>query len=155
MFSRNIYVSRRQKLIKSVKEGLLLFLGNGEAPLNYSDNQYTFRQDSTWLYYFGIDKPDMAAIIDVESGEEKIFGDDVDIDDIIWMGPQPSVASQAEEVGVSRTAPLADLDRVVKAALGKRMPGIDVARLSFSASCCKAVSMPYISPFTRLLPKAK
>ena len=53
MFSRNIYVSRRQKLIKSVKEGLLLFLGNGEAPLNYSDNQYTFRQDSTWLYYFG------------------------------------------------------------------------------------------------------
>ena len=119
MFSRNIYVSRRQKLIKSVKEGLLLFLGNGEAPSNYSDNQYIFRQDSTWLYYFGIDKPDMAAIIDVESGEEKIFGDDVDIDDIIWMGPQPSVASQAEEVGVSRTAPLADLDRVVKAALAK------------------------------------
>ncbi len=119
MFSRNIYVSRRQKLIKSVKEGLLLFLGNSEAPLNYSDNQYTFRQDSTWLYYFGIDKPDMAAIIDVESGEEKIFGDDVDIDDIIWMGPQPSVASQAEEVGVSRTAPLADLDRVVKAALAR------------------------------------
>ena len=119
MFSRNIYVSRRQKLIKSVKEGLLLFLGNGEAPLNYSDNQYTFRQDSTWLYYFGIDKPDMAAIIDVESGEEKIFGDDVDIDDIIWMGPQPSVASQAEDVGVSRTAPLADLDRVVKAALAR------------------------------------
>jgi Xaa-Pro aminopeptidase len=119
MFSRNIYVSRRQKLIKSVKEGILLFLGNGEAPSNYGDNQYTFRQDSTWLYYFGIDKPDMAAIIDVESGEEKIFGDDVDIDDIIWMGPQPSVASQAEEVGVSRTAPLADLERVVKAAVAK------------------------------------
>ena len=119
MFSRNIYVARRQKLTKSVKEGILLFLGNGEAPMNYSDNQYSFRQDSTWLYYFGIDKPDMAAIIDVESGEEKIFGDDVDIDDIIWMGPQPSVASQAAEVGVSRTAPLADLDRVVKAALAK------------------------------------
>jgi Xaa-Pro aminopeptidase len=119
MFSRNIYVARRQKLIKSVKDGILLFLGNGEAPSNYGDNQYIFRQDSTWLYYFGIDKPDMAAIIDVESGEEKIFGDDVDIDDIIWMGPQPSVASQAAEVGVSRTAPLADLDRVVKAALAK------------------------------------
>jgi Xaa-Pro aminopeptidase len=119
MFSRNIYVARRQKLIKSVKEGILLFLGNGEAPSNYGDNQYIFRQDSTWLYYFGIDKPDMAAIIDVESGEEKIFGDDVDIDDIIWMGPQPSVASQAEEVGVSRTAPLADLERVVKAAVAK------------------------------------
>ena len=119
MFSRNIYVARRQKLIKSVHDGILLFLGNGEAPLNYPDNQYTFRQDSSWLYYFGIDKPDMAAVIDVESGEEIIFGDDVDIDDIIWMGPQPLVASQAEEVGVAKTAPLADLDKVVKAAVAK------------------------------------
>ena len=119
MFSRNIYVARRQKLIKSVHDGILLFLGNSEAPSNYSDNQYIFRQDSSWLYYFGIDKPDMAAVIDVESGEEIIFGDDVDIDDIIWMGPQPLVASQAEEVGVAKTAPLADLDKVVKAAVAK------------------------------------
>ncbi|MCR5827792.1 MAG: aminopeptidase P family protein [Bacteroidales bacterium] len=119
MFSRNIYVARRQRLIKSVKDGILLFLGNSEAPSNYADNQYIFRQDSTWLYYFGIDQPDMAAVIDVESGEETIFGNDVDIDDIIWMGPQPLVASRAEEVGVARTAPLAELDKVVKAALTK------------------------------------
>ena len=119
MFSRNIYVSRRQKLIKDVSEGILLFLGNGEAPSNYGDNQYIFRQDSTWLYFFGIDQPDMAAVIDVESGEETIFGDNVDIDDIIWMGPQPSVASRAEEVGVAKTAPLADLEKVVKAAVAK------------------------------------
>ncbi|MBO7371070.1 MAG: aminopeptidase P family protein [Bacteroidales bacterium] len=119
MFSRNIYVARRQKLIKSVKDGILLFLGNSEAPSNYADNQYIFRQDSTWLYYFGIDQPDMAAVIDVESGQETIFGNDVDIDDIIWMGPQPLVASRAEEVGVARTAPLAELDKVVKAALAK------------------------------------
>ncbi len=119
MFSRNIYVARRQRLIKSVKDGILLFLGNSEAPSNYADNQYIFRQDSTWLYYFGIDQPDMAAVIDVESGEETIFGNDVDIDDIIWMGPQPLVASRAEEVGVARTAPLAELDKVVKAALAK------------------------------------
>jgi len=119
MFSRNIYVSRRQQLIKSVKEGLLLFLGNGEAPSNYSDNQYIFRQDSTWLYYFGIDQPDMAAVIDVESGEEIIFGNDVDIDDIIWMGPQPLVSSRAEEVGVAKTAPLAELGKVVKDAVAK------------------------------------
>ncbi|MBO6069120.1 MAG: aminopeptidase P family protein, partial [Bacteroidales bacterium] len=84
-----------------------------------ADNQYIFRQDSTWLYYFGIDQPDMAAVIDVESGQETIFGNDVDIDDIIWMGPQPLVASRAEEVGVARTAPLAELDKVVKAALAK------------------------------------
>lgn len=119
MFSRNIYVARRQRLIKSVKDGILLFLGNSEAPSNYADNQYIFRQDSTWLYYFGIDQPDMAAVIDVESGEETIFGNGVDIDDIIWMGPQPLVASRAEEVGVARTAPLAELDKVVKAALAK------------------------------------
>ena len=119
MFSRNIYVARRQRLIKSVKDGILLFLGNSEAPSNYADNQYIFRQDSTWLYYFGIDQPDMAAVIDVESGQETIFGNDVDIDDIIWMGPQPLVASRAEEVGVAKTAPLAELDKVVKAALAK------------------------------------
>ena len=119
MFSRNIYVARRQRLIKSVKDGILLFLGNSEAPSNYADNQYIFRQDSTWLYYFGIDQPDMAAVIDVESGEETIFGNDVDIDDIIWMGPQPLVASRAEEVGVAGTAPLSELEKVVKAALAK------------------------------------
>ncbi|MBO4764634.1 MAG: aminopeptidase P N-terminal domain-containing protein, partial [Bacteroidales bacterium] len=119
MFSRNIYVARRQRLIKSVGDGILLFLGNSEAPSNYSDNQYIFRQDSTWLYYFGIDQPDMAAVIDVESGEEIIFGNDVDIDDIIWMGPQPLVSSRAEEVGVAKTAPLADLEKVVKAAVAK------------------------------------
>ena len=119
MFSRNIYVARRQRLIKSVKDGILLFLGNSEAPSNYADNQYIFRQDSTWLYYFGIDQPDMAAVIDVESGQETIFGNDVDIDDIIWMGPQPLVASRAEEVGVAGTAPLSELEKVVKAALAK------------------------------------
>ena len=119
MFSRNIYVARRQRLIKSVGDGILLFLGNSEAPSNYSDNQYIFRQDSTWLYYFGIDQPDMAAVIDVESGEETIFGNDVDIDDIIWMGPQPLVASRAEEVGVAKSAPLAELEKVVKAAVVK------------------------------------
>ena len=119
MFSRNIYVARRHRLIKSVGDGILLFLGNSEAPSNYSDNQYIFRQDSTWLYYFGIDQPDMAAVIDVESGQETIFGNDVDIDDIIWMGPQPLVSSRAEEVGVANTAPLADLEKVVKAAVAK------------------------------------
>ena len=119
MFSRNIYVARRQRLIKSVKDGILLFLGNSEAPSNYADNQYIFRQDSTWLYYFGIDQPDMAAVIDVESGQETIFGNDVDIDDIIWMGPQPLVASRAEEVGVAGTAPQSELEKVVKAALAK------------------------------------
>ena len=119
MFSKEIYVARRSKLKSSINKGILLFLGNSEASSNYPDNTYIFRQDSNWLYYFGIDKPDFAAIIDIESGEEIIFGNDVDIDDIIWMGPQPSVADQAAEVGVAKTAPLAKLESVVRDAAAK------------------------------------
>ena len=92
MFSKEIYVARRSKLKSSINKEILLFFGNSAASYNYPDNTYINRQDSNWLYYFGIDKPDFAAIIDIESGEEIIFGNDVDIDDIIWMGPQPSVA---------------------------------------------------------------
>lgn len=119
MFNKEIYISRRERLAKSVKEGILLFLGNSEAGCNYADNTYPFRQDSTFLYYFGIDNPDKAAIIDVESGEEIIFGNDVDIDDIIWMGPQKSVADQAAEVGIAHSEPLAKLADYVKEAVAK------------------------------------
>ena len=122
MFSKNIYKARRQRLIKSIKDGVLLFLGNSEAPSNYSDNQYIFRQDSTWLYYFGIDEPRFAAVLDLETGSQTIFADDVGIDDIIWMGPQPSVATQAAEVGISETAPYSKLDLVVSSALVKGRP---------------------------------
>lgn len=119
MFDKSVYTARRKKLLESVGEGLILFLGNSEAPCNYTDNTYLFRQDSTFLYYFGIDHPDFAAVIDAQSGQEFIFADDVDIDDIIWMGPQPSVADQAAEVGVAQTAPLAKLADVLASARQK------------------------------------
>ena len=109
MFEKQVYVSRRKRLLEQVKEGVILLLGNSEASCNYPDNQYQFRQDSTFLYYFGLDHPDLAAVLDTATGEATVFGDDVDIDDIIWMGPQPLLADRAAAVGVSRTAPLGKL----------------------------------------------
>ena len=119
MFDKQVYISRRKRLLEQVREGVILLLGNSEASCNYPDNQYQFRQDSSFLYFFGLDKPDLAAVIDAESGEEWIFGDDVDIDDIIWMGPQPLIADQAATVGVAKTAPFARLANCLKAAQEK------------------------------------
>ena len=109
MFDKQVYISRRKRLLEQVKDGLILLLGNTEASCNYPDNQYQFRQDSSFLYFFGLDKPGLAAVMDAETGEELIFGDDVDIDDIIWMGPQPLLSEQAAEVGVASSAPFARL----------------------------------------------
>ena len=119
MFSKETYIARRKKLAESLDGGILLFLGNNESPANYADNTYIFRQDSSFLYYFGLDLPGLAAVIDIDSGGEIIFGDDVDMDDIIWMGPQKSIADQAAGVGVGKTYPLARLAGFVADALGK------------------------------------
>jgi Xaa-Pro aminopeptidase len=91
------------------ESGLILFVGNAEAPAQYKDNCYKWRQDSSWLYYWGLDEPLMAAVMSIDSGEEILFADDVEIDDIIWMGPQPSVESKAALVGVSRHRPYGEL----------------------------------------------
>ena len=117
MFEKDVYVRRRQTLIDSMRalgaKGIALFIGNVDSPAQYRDNCYKFRQDSCWLYYFGIDEPRYAAVLDLDSGEETVFADDVDIDDIIWMGPMPSVASVAAGAGVAHSAPYGALDEVV------------------------------------------
>ena len=118
MFDAQVYIERRKALAARMS-GLLLFPGNNEAPCNYTDNTYPFRQDSTFLYYFGLDKPGLAAVIDADSGEEILFGDDVDMDDIIWMGPQPLMADEAASVGVAKSAPRAKVADCVKTALKK------------------------------------
>lgn len=117
MFSTNTYASRRNKLKNQVSEGLLLFLGNEESGMNYTDNTYHFRQDSTFLYYFGLDKAGLAAMIDVESGEEWIVGDEITIDDVIWAGPQPTLQEQAARVGVAKTLPKSALEAKIKGSL--------------------------------------
>ena len=89
MFKTKTYVERRKVLKESLKSGLVLLLGHEEAPMNYKDNPYHFRQDSTFLYYFGISNPSLAGVIDVDNDKDIIFGDENSIDDIVFMGPFP------------------------------------------------------------------
>ena len=119
MFETSVYKNRRARLKEKVKSGLVLILGNVEAPANYTDNTYKFRQDSSFLYFFGLNQPGFAGVIDIDSGDEYIFGNDVDMDDIIWMGPQPSVKDMAARVGVSKTAPFARLADCMKTAISQ------------------------------------
>ena len=119
MFETSVYKNRRARLKEKVKSGLVLILGNGEAPANYTDNTYKFRQDSSFLYFFGLNHPGFAGVIDIDSGDEYLLGNDVDMDDIIWMGPQPSVKDMAARVGVSKTAPFARLADCMKTAISQ------------------------------------
>lgn len=116
MFNKEVYVARRKALLEKMKgqSGVIVFIGNVESPAQYKDNGYRWRQDSNWLYFFGIDSPCYAATIDLESGRETIYADDFDIDDIIWMGPVPSVRELAESAGVANTAPYAALAGALK-----------------------------------------
>ena len=109
MFSKETYRNRRETLKKSVGSGILLFLGNEETGMNYADNTYRFRQDSTFLYYFGLDYAGLAAIIDIDNDREIIFGDELTIDDIVWMGTQPTLREKASMVGISETLPVSEV----------------------------------------------
>src|SRR5690606_1828438 len=91
-------------------------LGNGESPINYADNTYPFRQDSTFLYYIGLDQPGLAAVIDADSGETTLFGDELTLDHIVWMGALPTVAERAERAGITRVKPVAELEGTIAGA---------------------------------------
>ncbi len=119
MFSKEIYIARREKLRKSVGKGLILFLGNDESPMNYADNGYHFRQDSTFLYFFGLNHPFMAALLDCETGEDVIFGNDLTVEDFVWMGPQPSIAVQSLRVGVTQSGDIASLVTLLNKSVAK------------------------------------
>ena len=109
MFAKETYVQRRAQLKKNVGSGILLFLGNEEQGLNYEDNAFRFRQDSTYLYYFGISAPSLAAIIDIDNDSEIVFGDELSIDYIVWMGVQPTLRDKSAAVGITDVRPLAKL----------------------------------------------
>lgn len=95
MFEKEIYINRRNRLKEKIGNGVAIFPGNPESPMNYAANTYHYRQDSSFLYFFGLDFPGLAGVIDFESGEDRIFGNDVDMDDIIWMGPQVTIQENA------------------------------------------------------------
>ena len=109
MFAKETYVQRRAQLKKTVGSGVLLFLGNDEQGLNYEDNTFRYRQDSTFLYYFGLSFAGLSAIIDIDEDREIIFGDELSIDYIVWMGTQPTLREKAAAVGIADTRPAADI----------------------------------------------
>ncbi len=109
MFSAETYKARRQALKAKMGSGVLLFLGNEDSPMNYTDNVYHFRQDTSFLYYFGIDKPGLVGLIDVDNDKDYLFGNDINIEYIVWMGEQPSMRALADSIGVEETMPLAKL----------------------------------------------
>jgi len=113
MFDLKTYVARRKRLRNQVGSGVILFLGNDESPMNYPDNPYHFRQDSSFLYFFGLNYPGLAALIDIDEGRETIFGNELTVDDIVWMGTQPTIKEKSEKVGVENTAPLSKLKGVI------------------------------------------
>ena len=119
MFDTKVYKSRREHLHKLMKNGIAVFIGNNESPFNYPANAYHFRQDSVFLYYFGIDLPDFAAVMDFDSGNDIVFGNDFDMDDIIWRGPQPTVSEIAKKCDIDKTYSFSQLETTIREALVK------------------------------------
>ena len=110
MFDKNTYIRRRAELKKLVGEGVIVLFGNNESPCNYPANSYApMRQDSSFLYYFGQHRDGLVGVIDIDNDEEWLFGDDIDVEDIVWMGFTPSISDLATEVGITKTAPLSAL----------------------------------------------
>ncbi len=113
MFSKQTYLSRRNELKHLVGSGVIILFGNNESPCNYPSNAYSpFRQDSSFLYYFGLAQPGLVGVIDVDNDSELLFGDDIDIEDIVWYGSVDSVSQMAASVGVAQTAPMSALSQL-------------------------------------------
>lgn len=119
-FNKEVYIERRKQLQKNVGSGLILLLGNEESSMNYKDNCYHFRQDSSFLYYVGIDLAGLACLIDPESGSATLYGEDYTIDDIIWMGPQPSISELSQLTGLNGSGSNRDLKSAVDEALRQK-----------------------------------
>jgi len=119
MFNKEIYVSRRNELKQKLGSGLVLLFGNNDSPNNYPANTYHFRQDSNFLYFVGLRREGLVAIIDVDNNQEYLFGNDIDINDIIWTGFVPSVKDLAASTGINNTGPMAGVKTMIDAAKAK------------------------------------
>jgi Xaa-Pro aminopeptidase len=116
MFSSDTYLQRRKLLRRQIGSGVILLLGNQDCPMNFADNSYPFRQDSTFLYFFGLDKPNLTGLIDIDDGTETVFGDDPTVDEIVWTGPQESLRNMCLGVGVTKSGPGSELGTTIKKA---------------------------------------
>ncbi len=117
MFNAATYIQRRRRLKQDVGSGLLLFLGNNESPMNYADNVYPFFQDSSFLYFWGLDTPGLAAVLDVDEDRAVLYGDDPTLDDIVWTGPLPLLHEKSAAAGVSTIRPADALSEDLQQAL--------------------------------------
>ena len=124
MFTSQTYVERRSRLQAKLEgqRGFLFFLGNEESPMNYADNCFPFRQDSSFLYFLGVDHPGFAGVLDLDEGTTTLFADDLSLDAIVWTGPQPTVAELASRAGISATAPAARLAEILQGAMAQGRP---------------------------------
>ncbi len=120
MFTADTYVQRRKILKEKLGSGVVLLIGNEESPMNYKANQYPFRQDSSFLYYFGLDLPHLAGVIDIDDDDEIIFGDELTMDDIVWTGPMPTLQEQATQVGVQKVMAFQKVRKIVQSAQAQR-----------------------------------
>ena len=120
MFPAHVYIERRNRLKRDVQSGVLLFLGNEESPINYLDNHYTFRQDSSFLYFWGIDLPGLVALIDIDGNREILFGRDLTLEEKVWAGPEPTLQERGLKCGVKEVASLDQLEAQLKKAVQKR-----------------------------------
>lgn len=121
MFNKETYINRRNRLKQLVKSGIIIFFGNNESPANYPANGYSpFRQDSSFLYYFGLERDGLVGIIDIDEGTETLIGNDVDIEDIVWLGAVSSIHEMAESTGVGSTAPMKSLKIICNNALRQK-----------------------------------
>ena len=122
MFDLQTYVARRQRLRSDVSSGIILLPGNEDSPMNFADNPYPFRQDSSFLYFFGLDDPGLIGLIDIDEGHQVVFGGDVTMDQVIWMGPKPSLKEKCESVGILESRSTEKLASVLNAALDNGRP---------------------------------
>src|SRR5688500_5049660 len=102
LFEANIYAARRKTLMQSMGSGILLFPGAIDQPFNYKANTFPFRQDSTFLYYFGFSQPGLAGVIDADQGVSILYGHDAELEEVVWMGPQPSMAERSALIGTEQ-----------------------------------------------------
>lgn len=116
MFRAQTYADRRETLRSTMDSGIVVFIGNDESPMNYADNPYHFRQDSSFLYYFGLNAAALTGVVDIDEGTDWVFGDDLTVEHIVWMGYLPSIKEQALTAGVNNTGNMADLEAFLKKA---------------------------------------
>ncbi len=119
MFSSNTYIKRRKALMENLQSGLILFPGNSNVGMNYKDNVYHFRQDSNFLYFFGIDQEDLAAVIDLDDKTSTIYGDELSVEYVVWMGPQKTIKEKAKASGIENTLPYAEIEKKISKAVSQ------------------------------------